>query len=57
VLINITSGKEKALSMTELSQIMSYIADYTGGVSNFKRGIICDPALKDEIGLQSSLPD
>lgn len=49
VLINITSGKEKALSMTELSQIMSYIADYTGGVSNFKRGIICDPALKDEI--------
>jgi len=49
VRINITSGKEKALSMTELSQIMSYIADYTGGVSNFKRGIICDPALKDEI--------
>jgi len=35
--------------MTELSQIMSYIADYTGGVSNFKRGIICDPSLKDEI--------
>ncbi len=49
VLINITSGKEKALSMTELSQIMGYIADYTGGVSNFKRGIICDPSLQDEI--------
>jgi cell division protein FtsZ len=49
VLINITSGKEKALSMNELSQIMGYIADYTGGVSNFKRGIICDPSLQDEI--------
>lgn len=49
VLINITSGKEKALSMTELSQIMGYIADYTGGVSNFKRGIICDPTIQDEI--------
>jgi len=49
VLINITSGKEKALSMTELSQIMGYIADYTGGVANFKRGIICDPTIQDEI--------
>ncbi|NLA15591.1 MAG: cell division protein FtsZ [Bacteroidales bacterium] len=49
VLINITSGKEKALSMTELSHIMQYIADYTGGVSNFKRGIVCDPSLQDEI--------
>lgn len=49
VLVNITSGKEKALSMTELSQIMSYISDYTGGVSNFKRGIICDESLTDEI--------
>ena len=35
--------------MTELSQIMGYIADYTGGVSNFKRGIICDPTIQDEI--------
>lgn len=49
VLINITSGKEKALSMAELSQIMGYIADYTGGVSNFKRGVICDPSIQDEI--------
>ncbi|HOO42141.1 MAG TPA: cell division protein FtsZ [Bacteroidales bacterium] len=49
VLVNITSGKEKALTMTELSQIMGYMADYTGGVSNFKRGVICDPSLQDEI--------
>ncbi len=49
VLINITSGKEKALSITELSQIMGYIAEYTGGAANFKRGIICDPTLQDEI--------
>lgn len=49
VLINITSGKEKALSMTELSQIMGYIADYTGGASNFKRGVLCDPSIQDEI--------
>lgn len=49
VLINIASGKEKALSITELSQIMGYIAEYTGGASNFKRGIICDPTLQDEI--------
>lgn len=49
VLINITSGKEKALSMTELSQIMKHISDYTGGASNFKRGIVCDPSLGDEI--------
>jgi cell division protein FtsZ len=49
VLINITSGKEKALSMTELSRIMQYISDYTGGASNFKRGIVCDPSLQDEV--------
>lgn len=35
--------------MTELSQIMGYIADYTGGASNFKRGVLCDPSIQDEI--------
>ena len=35
--------------MTELSQIMKHISDYTGGASNFKRGIVCDPSLGDEI--------
>ena len=49
VLINITSGKEKALTMMELSNIMDYIKDATGGVSNFKRGIVCDPSLLDEV--------
>jgi cell division protein FtsZ len=49
VLVNITSGKEKGLSMAELSQIMDYIKEYTGGVSNFKRGVVCNPAIGDAI--------
>ena len=65
VLVNITSGKEKGLSMSELSQVMDYIKEYTGGVSNFKRGVVCDPAIGDAIhvtivatGLNmSNLPD
>jgi cell division protein FtsZ len=49
VLVNITSGKEKGLSMIELNQIMVYIKEYTGGVSNFKRGVVCNPAIGDAI--------
>jgi cell division protein FtsZ len=49
VLVNITSGREKGLSMSELSQIMDYIKEYTGGVSNFKRGVVCDPSIEDAI--------
>ena len=49
VLVNITSGKEKGLSMSELSQIMDYIKEYTGGVSSFKRGVVCDPSVGDAI--------
>jgi len=49
VLINITSGKEKGLSMAELAQVMDCIKDHTGGVRNFKRGVICDPAMGDAI--------
>ena len=49
VLVNITSGKEKGLSMAELAQIMDYIKEFAGGVSNFKRGIVCDPAIGDAI--------
>jgi len=49
VLINITSGKEKGLSMAELAQVMDCIKDHTGGVTNFKRGVVCDPAMGDAI--------
>jgi len=51
VLVNITSGKEKGLGMSELSQIMKYIEEYTGVVANFKRGVVCDPALGDAINV------
>jgi len=51
VLVNITSGREKGLGMNELAQIMKYIEEYTGGVSNFKRGVVCDPALGDSINV------
>ena len=51
VLVNITSGKEKGLSMAELSKIMDCIKEYTGGVSNFKRGVVCDPAIGDAISV------
>ena len=49
VLVNIASGRENGLSMSELSQIMEYIKEYTGGASNFKRGVICDPSIEDGI--------
>jgi len=51
VLVNITSGKEKGLNMTELAQIMQYIKEHTGGVENFKRGVVCDPAIGDAINV------
>ncbi|MCL2726768.1 MAG: cell division protein FtsZ [Bacteroidales bacterium] len=51
VLVNITSGKEKGLSMAELAQIMDCIKEYTGGVSSFKRGVVCDPAMGDAISV------
>lgn len=51
VLVNITSGKEKGLSMSELAQVMRKIEEYTGVVANFKRGVVCDPALGDAINV------
>ena len=51
VLVNITSGKEKGLRMNELAQIMRYIEEYTGVVSNFKRGVVTDPSLGDTINV------
>ena len=49
VLVNITSGVEKGLSMAELGQIMTYITEFTGGVTNFKRGVVRDPSIGDAI--------
>jgi len=49
VLVNITSGREKGLGMTELAQIMDYIKEFTGDASKFIRGVVCDPAIGDAI--------
>ena len=52
VLVNITSSKDNGLTMAELSQIMDYIREYTGGsANNFKRGVVCDPAIGEAISV------
>ncbi|MDD2424579.1 MAG: cell division protein FtsZ [Bacteroidales bacterium] len=52
VLVNITSGREKGLTMAELSQIMDYIKSYTGNnPENFKRGVVCDESAGDSISV------
>ena len=52
LLINITSGKnEKGLTMDELREINTRIAEYTGNVNKFKTGIVwdTDPEIGDQI--------
>jgi len=52
VLVNITSSSEFGLTMAELSQIMDYIREFTGGnAENFKRGVVCDPAIGEAISI------
>lgn len=52
VLVNISSSKEYGLSMAELSQIMDYISECTGGFAiNFKRGVVCDNELDDAVSV------
>lgn len=51
VLVNITSGKENGLTMSELSQIMDYVKSYTGSPAKFKRGLVIDPNMEDEISI------
>ena len=52
VLVNITSSNEYGLTMAELSQIMDYIREFTGGnAENFKRGVVCDPAIGEAISI------
>ncbi len=52
VLVNITSSNSPGLTMAELSQIMDYISEFTGGsASNFKRGVVCDPDIGEAISV------
>lgn len=52
VLVNISSSKEFGLSMAELSQIMDYISECTGGYAvNFKRGVVCDNDLGESVSV------
>ncbi len=53
VLVNITSSSEagKALKTNELSQIMDYIKNYTGPTSNFKRGVVKDDSIGENISV------
>lgn len=52
VLVNITSSNTHGLTMAELSQIMAYIGEFTGGrAENFKRGVVCDPEIGESISV------
>ena len=52
VLVNITSSDKHGLTMAELSQVMDYIGEFTGGsASNFKRGVKCDTGLGEAISV------
>lgn len=52
ILVNITSSNTNGLTMAELSQIMAYIGEFTGGnAENFKRGVVCDPDIGDSISV------
>ncbi len=52
VLVNITSSNTHGLTMAELSQIMDYISEFTGGnAENFKRGVVCDPEIGQSISI------
>lgn len=52
-LVNITTSSQEgeAATMEELSQIMDYIKNYTGEMSNFKRGIVKDDSIGDSISV------
>ncbi len=52
ILVNITSSNQHGLTMAELSQIMAYISEFTGGnAENFKRGVVCDSAIGESISV------
>lgn len=49
VLVNITSSTEDGIKMSELSQIMDYIKEFTGNEGNFKRGLVRDESLNGQV--------
>ncbi len=51
VLVNITSSKDQGPTMAELKQIMDYVNNYTGHATNFKRGIVVDDSMADNISV------
>lgn len=52
-LVNITSSSEsgKAITMEELATIMDYVKNYTGEMTNFKRGIVKNDEIGDKISV------
>lgn len=51
ILVNITSGEEKEITMMELGSIMDYIQQEAGSIENMKRGVVYDSSLKDAISV------
>lgn len=54
VLVNITTTVEtdpNCIKMSEMSQIMEYVNNYTGSANNFKRGVVFDPDMGDSISV------
>lgn len=49
ILVNVSSGAKNALKMSELGEIMDYINKASGGKANFKRGVVLDSHLDDEV--------
>ncbi|MDR1054839.1 MAG: cell division protein FtsZ [Prevotellaceae bacterium] len=47
ILVNISSGKNNPLKMSELGEVMNYINKESGGKANFKRGVVLDSRLDE----------
>ncbi|MDR0660106.1 MAG: cell division protein FtsZ [Prevotellaceae bacterium] len=51
ILVNITSGEEKEITMMELGSIMEHIQHEAGSIENMKRGVVYDASLGDSISV------
>lgn len=54
VLVNITTTVDtdpNCIKMSEMSQIMEYVNNYTGNANAFKRGVVFDPEMGDKISV------
>lgn len=51
VLVNITTSKKEGLTMSELSQIMDYVNNYTGNADKFKRGVVLDDSMGGRVSI------